>query len=64
MTGSGIGSVPMSGIVGAIRDVLHAAAEKSFDFATKTVPLTDVAAAWASDTGAPRIVFTVGRNAG
>ena len=64
MMGSGIGSVPMKGIVGAIRDVLHAAAEQRFDFETKTVPLAEVEAAWASDSGMPRIVFTVGRTAG
>jgi NADPH:quinone reductase-like Zn-dependent oxidoreductase len=63
MMGSGIGSVPLNGIVGAIRDVLHAAAEKSFDFETKTIPLTDVEKAWADDSGMPRVVFTVGRNA-
>jgi len=63
MMGSGIGSVPLKGIVGAIRDVLHAAAEQSFDFATTTVPLSEVERAWAADRGMPRVVFTIGKAA-
>lgn len=63
MMGCGIGSVPLTGIVHAIREVLQAAAEKPFNFPTITAPLSDVERAWAVDGGMPRLVFKIGRTA-
>ena len=61
MMGSGIGSLPQKRIVGAIEELLHAAAGTRFVIDTRVVPLTDVEQAWRGESCDPRIVFTLGR---
>lgn len=60
LMGSGIGSVPLHRQVQAVDELLQATIPNGFAIATKTVPLSEVEAAWASDTGIPRTVFLVG----
>lgn len=60
LMGSGLGSVPLNRIVGAIGEVLQAAVSAGFDIDTRAVALSEVGHAWPGDTGRPRIVFTVG----
>jgi NADPH:quinone reductase-like Zn-dependent oxidoreductase len=60
LMGSGIGSVPANRLLRAIAGVLQATVPGGFQIATKTVPLSDVTAAWAADTGMPRTVFLIG----
>jgi NADPH:quinone reductase-like Zn-dependent oxidoreductase len=60
MMGSGIGSVSFDGLLRAIGGVMQAAAEGPFTFATRAVPLSDVAAAWTAPDHGARIVFTMG----
>jgi NADPH:quinone reductase-like Zn-dependent oxidoreductase len=59
MTGSGIGSLPHDRIVGAIDELLQAAARTRFQIETKTLPLSEVERAWPGESCDPRIVFTV-----
>jgi hypothetical protein len=51
LMGSGIGSIPLKGLVGAISGVLQA-----------VVPLTDVEDTWNKDSGTSRVVFVVRQN--
>jgi NADPH:quinone reductase-like Zn-dependent oxidoreductase len=60
LMGSGLGSVPLNGIVGAIKELLHAAVSGGFKVAVKPVPMSDVQSVWANDAFIPRVVFTVG----
>jgi hypothetical protein len=62
LKGSGLGSVPVNHIVGAIEELLHAAVAGRFEMATKPVPLSQVEQAWSSDAYTPRVVFTIGEN--
>jgi NADPH:quinone reductase-like Zn-dependent oxidoreductase len=64
LMGSGLGSVPLNRIVGAVEELLRAAVNGGFEIATKTVALSEVEQAWSGDACHPRIVFTVGNNAG
>ena len=64
LKGSGLGSVPVNRIVRRIEEVLHAAVAGRFQMATKPVPLSEVEQAWPSDAYMPRVVFTIGSNAG
>ena len=48
LMGSGIGSVPFSGLLNAIHGVLDAAPAAGFTVATESVPLADVTSAWES----------------
>jgi hypothetical protein len=59
LMGSGIGSIPLKGLVGAISGVLQAVAPGKLKIETKVVPLTDVDDAWNKDSGASRVVFVV-----
>jgi NADPH:quinone reductase-like Zn-dependent oxidoreductase len=59
LMGSGLGSVPLDRIVGAVDGLLQAAVKVRFDIATRPVPLSEVGPAWSGDTGVPRIVFTL-----
>lgn len=61
LMGSGIGSVPLSGLVNAIGEMLQAARAAGLKVATETVPLERVEEAWTKDDGTGRIVFTTGR---
>lgn len=60
LMGSGIGSISLPAMVGAIGGVLQAGPAK-LQIKTETVPLADVEKAWNRDTGKSRIVFAVGR---
>jgi NADPH:quinone reductase-like Zn-dependent oxidoreductase len=58
--GSGLGSVPINRIVGAIEQVLQVAVAGHFEIATKPIPLSEVEQAWSSDGYVPRVVFPIG----
>lgn len=58
LMGSGIGSVPLERLVAAIDGVFRAASAGGFHLDSRSVPLADVASAWA-DQAEPRLVFTV-----
>ena len=60
LMGSGLGSVPLNRIVGAVEELLRAAVNGGFEIATKTVSLSEVEQAWPGEACIPRIVFTVG----
>jgi NADPH:quinone reductase-like Zn-dependent oxidoreductase len=60
MMGSGIGSLPHDRIVGAIDELLQAAAKTHFQMEIKTLPLSEVERAWPGESCDPRIVFGVG----
>jgi NADPH:quinone reductase-like Zn-dependent oxidoreductase len=59
LMGSGIGSIPFKGLVGAISGVLQAVVPGKLKIETKVVPLTDVEDTWNKDSGASRVVFAV-----
>jgi NADPH:quinone reductase-like Zn-dependent oxidoreductase len=63
LMGSGIGSVPIDRIVGAIEQVLRAAVVGHFEIATKPFALSEIEQAWSSDGYMPRAVFTIGEHA-
>jgi NADPH:quinone reductase-like Zn-dependent oxidoreductase len=57
LMGSGIGSVPFSGLLNAIHGVLDAAPVAGFTVATESVPLADVTDAWGRADSGARIVL-------
>jgi len=59
LMGSGIGSVPIDRILGAIEQVLRAAVVGHFEIATKPIALSEIEQAWSSDGYMPRVVFTI-----
>ena len=59
MLGSGIGSVPLQKMLGAIRHVLDAAVPGGFAIATTAVPLSEVTRYWTAADDRTRIVFTL-----
>jgi NADPH:quinone reductase-like Zn-dependent oxidoreductase len=59
LLGSGIGSVPMSRLLVAIRKVLHAAVPAKLRTATRDFPLSEIAAHWESTGERARTVFTM-----
>jgi NADPH:quinone reductase-like Zn-dependent oxidoreductase len=59
LLGSGIGSVPMPALLGAIGQALGMLAEAPFIFDHTTRPLTEVHRGWTEDTGPSRLVFTL-----
>jgi NADPH:quinone reductase-like Zn-dependent oxidoreductase len=60
LMGSGIGSIPMERLKNAIAKLFEATVPGGFEIATQTVPLAEVEKVWATDTGSPRTVFTIG----
>ena len=64
LKGSGLGSVPINRIVGAIKEVLHAAVAGRFEIAIKPVPLSEVEQAWSGNAFTTRVVFTIGEKPG
>jgi NADPH:quinone reductase-like Zn-dependent oxidoreductase len=64
LMGSGIGSVPLQRQVQAIDELMQAALPNGFAIATKTVPLSEVEAAWATGAAIPRTVFLIGNGLG
>jgi NADPH:quinone reductase-like Zn-dependent oxidoreductase len=59
LMGSGIGSIPLEGLVSAIRDVLQAVVPGKLKVKTKVVPLAEVEGTWNQDSGTSRVVFVV-----
>src|SRR6202035_3055394 len=64
LMGSGIGSIPLQGLVGAISDVLQAVVPGKLKIETKVVPLAEVEDTWNKDSGNSRVVFVVRQNLG
>jgi NADPH:quinone reductase-like Zn-dependent oxidoreductase len=62
LMGSGVGSIPLKGLVGAISGVLQAVVPGKLKIETKVVPLTDVEDTWNKDSGTSRVVFVVRQN--
>lgn len=62
LMGSGIGSIRLKGLVGAISGVLQAVVPGKLKIETKVVPLTDVEDTWNKNSGASRVVFVVKQN--
>ncbi len=57
LMGSGIGGIPLPGLMKAIRGVLEAAPSGGFKIATRTLPLSQVTQAWAIQYSGSRIVL-------
>ena len=64
LMGSGIGSIPLKGLVGAISSVLRAVVPGKLKIETKVVPLAEVEDTWNKDSGPSRVVFVVRQNLG
>jgi NADPH:quinone reductase-like Zn-dependent oxidoreductase len=62
LMGSGIGSIPRKGLVGAISGVLQAVVPGKLKIETKVVPLAEVEDTWNKDSGNSRVVFVVRQN--
>ena len=60
LMGSGIGSVPVAGLLDAISGVMQAVVPGKLQIETEPVPLKNVEENWNKDSGGPRIVFVVG----
>jgi NADPH:quinone reductase-like Zn-dependent oxidoreductase len=60
LMGSGIGSVSREALVRSVRETFEAVGPAGLQIATKAVPLSEVESVWASSTGKPRVVFTMG----
>ena len=63
LMGSGIGSIALEGMLGAIGGVLQAVAPGKLKIETKVVSLADIEYTWNINTGASRVVFVMGQNA-
>jgi len=59
LMGSGLKSVPLPGLLGAVKSVFDATLPAKLTIATKTFPLSEVERYW-SAPGKPRVVFTLG----
>jgi NADPH:quinone reductase-like Zn-dependent oxidoreductase len=59
LMGSGIGSVSLKGLVGAISGVLQAVVPGELKIETEAVPLAKVEETWNKDSGNSRVVFVV-----
>jgi NADPH:quinone reductase-like Zn-dependent oxidoreductase len=57
--GSGIGSVPMNGLVRSIAELMKATVPGGFKIATKAFPIADVGRVWADTDSSRRIVFRI-----
>ena len=64
LMGSGIGSIPLNGLVGAISGVLHAVVRGKLKIETEVAPLADVEETWKIDSGSSRVVFVIGQKPG
>lgn len=60
LMGSGIGSVPVAGLLDAISGVMQAVVPGKLQIETEAVPLKDVEENWNKDSGGSRVVFVVG----
>ena len=59
LMGSGIKSVPLSGLLGAVKNVFAAVAPARLQIATEGVPLSRVEETWEKAGGKPRVVFSI-----
>jgi NADPH:quinone reductase-like Zn-dependent oxidoreductase len=64
LMGSGIGSVPLEGLLGAIAGVMQAVVPAKLKIKTETVPLAKVEETWNKDSGHSRVVFVMGQHSG
>jgi NADPH:quinone reductase-like Zn-dependent oxidoreductase len=62
LMGSGIGSIPLKGLIGAISGVLQAVVPGKLKIETKAVPLTAVEDTWNKVGSTSRVVFVVRQN--
>ena len=62
LMGSGIGSVPLEGLVGAIRGVMQAVVPGKLQIKTEPVPLANIEQTWDKNGGKSRFVFVVSRH--
>jgi NADPH:quinone reductase-like Zn-dependent oxidoreductase len=60
LMGSGIGSVPLVGLLGAISDLMQAVVPSRLQIETEAVPLASVEENWNREGGRSRVVFIVG----
>jgi NADPH:quinone reductase-like Zn-dependent oxidoreductase len=58
LMGSGIGSVPVDRLLGAISNLFQAVVPAGLTIATQCVPLAQLEQVWSHASGVPRIVFT------
>jgi hypothetical protein len=61
LMGSGIGSIPLEGLLGAIHGVMQAVVPAKLKIKTEIVPLAKVEETWNKDSGHSRVVFVVGQ---
>ena len=59
LMGSGIKSVPLSVLLGAVKNVFAAVAPARLQIATEVVPLSRVEETWEKAGGKPRVVFSI-----
>jgi len=59
LMGSGIGSIPLEGMLGAIHGVMQAAVPARLKIKTEIVPLAKVEETWNKDSGRSRVVFVM-----
>jgi NADPH:quinone reductase-like Zn-dependent oxidoreductase len=59
LMGSGIGSIPLEGLIGAIGGVMQAVVSAKLRIKTQTMPLAEVEEAWNKDFGRARAVFVL-----
>ncbi len=59
LMGSGIGSIPFSGLIAAMSGVLQAVVPGKLKIETTVVPLAEVEETWNKDSGHSRVVFAV-----
>lgn len=62
LMGSGIGSVPLEGMLGAIDGVMRAVVPAGLKIKTEIVPLAKVEETWNKDTVRSRVVFVMDQN--
>jgi NADPH:quinone reductase-like Zn-dependent oxidoreductase len=62
LMGSGIGSIPLEGMLGAIHGVMQAAVPAKLKIKTEIVPLAKVEETWNKDSGRSRVVFVMNQH--
>jgi NADPH:quinone reductase-like Zn-dependent oxidoreductase len=62
LMGSGIGSIPLEGLVGAIRGVMQAVIPGKLQIKTEAVPLADIEQTWNKNGGKSRFVFVIAQH--
>ncbi len=62
LMGSGIGSIPLEGMLGAIHGVMQAVVPAKLKIKTEIVPLAKVEETWNKDSGRSRVVFVTSQH--